>query len=72
LSDDIDDNLRRFIYYKIKMNLLMTKYGSTVISFAVKEEQIEKIKEVAAMIHASNSAAIRSLIEAGYEHMQER
>lgn len=54
------------------MNLLMTKYGSTVISFAVKEEQIEKIKEVAAMIHASNSAAIRSLIEAGYERLQER
>ncbi len=50
----------------------MSKYGSTVLSFAAREGQVEKIEEVAAMINASKSAAIRSLIEAGYERLQER
>jgi len=44
----------------------------TILSFAPGEGQLQKIKEVAAMIHASKGAAIRNLIEAGYEHMQER
>ena len=44
----------------------------TILSFAPGKGQLEKIEEVAAMIHASNSAALRSLIDAGYEHLQER
>jgi len=50
----------------------MTKYGTTLLSFAAGDGQVEKIEEVAAMIHASKSAAIRSLIEAGYEAMSTR
>jgi hypothetical protein len=46
--------------------------ATTTITFVARPGQVEKIDEVAAMIHASKSAAIRSLIEAGYERLQER
>lgn len=58
-------------YQNGEISLLITM-PTTTITFAARLGQVEKIEEVAAMIHASKSAAIRSLIEAGYEHMQER
>jgi hypothetical protein len=42
------------------------------IAFIPGEGQVQKIDEVAALIHSSKGAAIRNLIEFGYEHMQER
>ena len=42
-----------------------------ILSFAPAIGQVEKIERIAEMIHASRSAAIRNLIEAGFEHLQE-
>jgi len=39
------------------------------LAFVPGEGQVQKIAEVAAMIHSSKGAAIRNLIDAGYNAM---
>ncbi len=43
-----------------------------IVSFVPAAGQEQKIEEIAEMIHASKGAAIRNLIDYGYEYMNQR